>query len=839
MDNDQAVVAEKEPGLFMHYKFAIIRSAALPENEAESRAAELKLHDGEVMIDQYPQTRLDLRGITHVISATSDFPDYNSCSDALIPVIKPTWVEHSLAKNRLLNPRQYSPDPRYFMSDVVACVGDLPQGDADAIAGGILAMGGLFSTKLTNQITHIVALSLDSDAVATVAKKKLVLKVVLPHWVDDCLKLGRKIDEYPYQLPHPEILEPASDRAPTAKHNHQVDGAVHPDPVLFKQNPNPPRKLQNVFKKKAIMLANDLGISQYLRETLAALITTGGGAVTDSLSKADMYICKYREGADYKAASREGKDVGNLSWLYFLIQTDQWTSPMRRMLHYPLAKNGLPGFPGLVISLSNYSGEARTYLENMIIATGAKCTKTLKQDNTHLITAHDHSEKCTAAKEWGVHIVNHLWLEESYARWKMQSITDRRYTHFPQRTNLSEVVGSTQLDRDVLEKRFFPDDDTETTGVAKNGPTHRVDKKAVDAEQPSSVRRTKSEQATKSDLGRGMQKPHTPATPRFNAVEKENITPPTMNSRKSKEIAVSRLQAQAEDILLFTKESKRKGGVIYGGRRKSDPDRVQLGRKRPMDEVDDVDMLDEGDAKKSKREDAPTIRLVVSGYKRWVNKSKVEDHDKKHLRDLGILVTSDASKATHLAAPRIVRTVKFVTALAYAPLVISTDFIDDCLVGDKLLDPEKYKLRDKESEKNIQLNLDNSRQRAQKNANKLLQGRCVYCMENIPRGFDVYKAIVEANGGRCMLWKNRKGTIVPSGRADSEVFTDTDDNHDVYLLSHEEGDHHGLWSRFKEMAEGSRKVPKIVTSSWLLETAISQEIMPTKPHELSRDDNVF
>ncbi|OAG43848.1 hypothetical protein AYO21_02075 [Fonsecaea monophora] len=829
MDNDRPGGADTKLGLFAQCSIAIVRSATLPEKDAESLASALRLHHGKVVIDQYPEHRLDLRDITHVISTTSDFPDYNSCVDALIPVVKPTWFEHSLAKSKLLNPRQYCADPRYFMSDVVACVGDLPQGDADAIAGGILAMGGLFSSRLTSQITHIIALSMDSESVAIATKKQLAVKVVLPHWVDDCLKLGRKIDEQPYQFPNPEILEPAGGRIPVAKRKNQVNGAAHPDPIQLKQDPNPPRKLQNVFKKKAIMLATDLGIGRYLRETLEGLVTAGGGTVTRSVSKADMYICKYREGTDYKIASKAGKDVGNLSWLYFLIQTDQWTSPTRRMLHYPVAREGLPGFPGLVISLSNYSGEARTYLENLIIATGAKCTKTLKQDNTHLITAHDQSEKCAAAKEWGVHIVNHLWLEESYARWKMQSVTDRRYTHFPQRTNLSDVVGYTQLDRNVLEEHFFSDIDTEMTDVADNKP---IENGAGEVHQPSSVRRTKDEQAAKSASGGPKQKPQTPVTPRFIASGKENITPPTTHSRKSKEVAVSRLQVQAEDILLFNKETKRKGGVLYGGRRKSDPDRVQLGRKRSMEEVDDADTSDDSDAKKIKREDAPTIRLVVSGYKKWLNNSKGEDRDKKQLRDLGILITTDASKATHLAAPNIVRTQKFVTALAYAPLVISTDFIDACLAEDKLHNPEKFKLRDKENEKKFQLSLDKSRQRAKKNANRLLHGRSIYCMENIHGGFDIFKTIVAANGGRCMLWKNRKGTRVPSGRADSELSTDTEENHDVYLLSDNGKENHGLWSRFREMAEGSRKVPKIVTSDWLLETAMSQEIQPTKVYEL-------
>lgn len=144
--------------------------------------------------------------MTHVISSTSDFPDYDRATNALIPVIKPDWISASLTKDKLANPRQYSPDPRLFLADVVVCCADLPEGDKDAIVGGVLAMGGLYSQKVATMVTHIVALTMDSDKCAIVQSKKLDIKVVLPHWFDDCLKLGRRIDERPYMLPNPEIL---------------------------------------------------------------------------------------------------------------------------------------------------------------------------------------------------------------------------------------------------------------------------------------------------------------------------------------------------------------------------------------------------------------------------------------------------------------------------------------------------------------------------------------------------------------------------------------------------------------------------------------------------------
>jgi Regulator of Ty1 transposition protein 107 BRCT domain len=202
------------------------------------------------------------------------------------------------------------------------------------------------------------------------------------------------------------------------------------------------------------------------------------------------------------------------------------------------------------------------------------------------------------------------------------------------------------------------------------------------------------------------------------------------------------------------------------------------------------------------------------------------------LRALGIIVTTDPARATHLAAPSIIRTKKFVSAIAYAPSIISTKFIDDCLKADKLVDPNKYELQDKANEKKWAFSLMLSLERAKENRNKLLDGRAVYCVENMNGGFESYKDIVEANGGMCMTWRNRKGTMVPSRRAESEPESDNDSQNDVYLVTENEKQYEPLWNKFRQMAEGSRKIPKIVRADWLLETCMVQKVLPTTTYEV-------
>lgn len=142
----------------------------------------MKLHGGEILTDKYDGESLPLEDLTHIICGSCDFPSYDAASGALIPAIKPHWVDVSLAKSKLANPRQYSSDPRLFMSDVVICCADLPEGDRDAIIGGVLAMGGLYSAKVSSMVTHVVALTMDSDICRNISLRKLDMKIVLPHW---------------------------------------------------------------------------------------------------------------------------------------------------------------------------------------------------------------------------------------------------------------------------------------------------------------------------------------------------------------------------------------------------------------------------------------------------------------------------------------------------------------------------------------------------------------------------------------------------------------------------------------------------------------------------------
>ncbi|EGC41268.1 BRCT domain-containing protein [Histoplasma capsulatum var. duboisii H88] len=845
---------QDEQKLFSQCRICIICSNINELENTVQLSAAIQNHGGEVTLHRLPASLPSVHEFTHVVSSTIDFPGHDAACDALIPVVKPQWVNASISRNKLVNPRNYNPDPRLFLNDVVVSCVDIPEGDQDAIFGAVLAMGGLSSYKITRTTTHLVALSMDSDKCASILNRGLNIKIVLPHWFDDCIKLGRRIDERPYLLPDPEILRLRHNAPVRITENKNIIGASTPEPKL----PSPEslreevRSDLNVFEGKTVMLSEDLEIAARLRNCLEDLIVEGGGQVTNNVRQTNLYICRYREGEKYRVASRLGKDVGNLSWLFHLITHNSWISPLRRLLHYPLSRHGIPGFDGFKISLSNYAGEARIYLENLIAATGAECTKTLKQDNTHLITAHGTSEKCTAAKEWNIHVINHLWLEESYAKWQLQTVTDPRYTHFPHRTNLGEIVGQTKIDRFAIEEHFFPEDiavphwkapsavmrpkdnnlssnrDSEVSEPIKENTTHPARTKGT-------PRASKRNQSLTGVRGAHLQ---TPQVSKFIAEGKENATPSTTGSRKSKDVAAARLQEIAPDIALYEKEKKRAGGVIYGGRRRSDPNEKVISRKRSIDPQEETDAEDTNGVKKPKQAPVPIVmHLLLTGYRKWVGDLKSEESDRRKLRNLGIHIVQDASKCTHLAAPSVLRTHKFVNAIAYAPVILNADFVAACLEQNQLLNPNEFLLQDPKSEKKYNFSLERARLKALENKNQLLDGKIIYCVETIPGGFDAFKSIIETNGGQCFLFRGRSGITLPNRRRSGEnKENDGAPSFDeIYLISGTEKNHVRLWPKFRNMVLNAKKTPKIVRPDWLLNIAMAQEWRMEDSLELVED----
>ena len=225
------------------------------------------------------------------------------------------------------------------------------------------------------------------------------------------------------------------------------------------------------------------------------------------------------------------------------------------------------------------------------------------------------------------------------------------------------------------------------------------------------------------------------------------------------------------------------------------------------------------------------IKFVLSHYP---IDTALANHGQRQLRDLGILVVQDARKCSHLAAPSILRTPKFVNALAYAPVIVHIEFITQCLKKNELLDPRDFELVDKAAEERFSFSLKEAAIKAKQNKNKLLQGYNIYCVETIRGGFDAFKSIVDANGGNCLLFRGRVSHKVQQQDSD-ESNNEEPSESEVYLLSSVAPEHQKLWPRFRQMVEEIGKTPRIVRVDWLLDMAMSQELHAADNYELDEE----
>ncbi|OHE90558.1 BRCA1 C Terminus domain-containing protein [Colletotrichum orchidophilum] len=817
-------MVEQAKGLFAECVFAFVPSAHLAPKEISEYAGIVEGRGGTVL-DPRRDGSLRLETVSHIISNTIDFAQFTETQAFMIPVVNTDWIKASVRKNKQAQVRPFSPDPRMFFSKVMLTTAGLPEIDKETIIGATLAMGGMESAEVTRQTTHICALSIEDPKCVIAKEKDLKCKVILPHWFEDCFKLGKRIPEDPYMLPDPEILRrPENQGEVQIPTYHQLEGATSTSPNYVS---DAPRKSATIFRDKKVMLSWDLSVTPRSLEVVKQLVVNGGGKVVDHVDDCDYFICQYRDGEQYIKAAQSGKDIGNLSWLYHLITHNEWTSPLRRLLHYPVPRNGIPGFQDLKICLSNYGGDARIYLENLIKTTGATYTKTMKAENTHLITARSSSEKYEAAKDWNIETVNHLWIEESYAKCEMQRVTVPKYSHFPVRTNLGEIIGQTFFDEYCLRETYYPG------GEEGLSPQAARKRKILEAAQENSYLHGPAEGVV---IGRQEDKSQeaiddsfmTPVRPRKGSRGKENETPSEMStgSRSAKSKALTNLQRIAPDIALYEKEKKRskdKQGP-WGGKRAADQIDRERGRTTSPPQAMEVDEED-GDQRPSKKRRSlrPEVemRIVLTGFTRWVNAKSKEDAERRKLRDMGILIVQDDKPCDYLVAPHMVRTVKFLKTLAKGPTVLSSNFIDEALERGEAPDPDDFLLNDEESETKFGVKLETAVSRARANLGKLLWTVPVYCTANILNGPDSYKAIAEANGAMFKLYRARSGTTIKPTTEEEDGGAPPEP---VYLLSSNSADERSLWPKFEEMARKGHMEPRIVAADWLLDVAMKQQV---------------
>ncbi|VDB95817.1 unnamed protein product [Peniophora sp. CBMAI 1063] len=451
----------KTPNLLQGHRF-FVTFCYLPDEQIKLRSL-LELNGGTVV-----ETVQDA---DYIVTDTWEFEDKDDMPENSALVTR-KWVEKSLVQGKLLELKEYSPDPSKLFSGVVGCATE--SSDVEILSTVIEYLGGSWRSGYTRDVTHLFAIRAGSDKYQTAMhfQKETGVKVVVPHWFDDSIHFGcRDLDTTAYEWPNPEVLSggPAVNRIkpirrPDLKALHDLPGEKLDlyENVMAAGEPshqNLPRSLVNdVWDGRKILLSPDLELSPAGLKVVKESIERCGGEIIGygddfdavTLDQFDVLVARHRWGHMYLQAVRAKKTVGSLAWLFYVQSTGALVSPIDQLLHFPIPKNPVAGFDKQEVTVTNYTGQSRDYLKKLIDIMGGKFTASMSGKNTALVAAYLNGQKTDKAQGWGIPIVNHLWLEDCFLQWRTVSVGTEKYVHFPQGLNFAVQLGRSGLDWQTL-----------------------------------------------------------------------------------------------------------------------------------------------------------------------------------------------------------------------------------------------------------------------------------------------------------------------------------------------------------------------------------------------------
>lgn len=446
--------------VFTGRKFIVVRNEEDTPQKYDALVDLIKAHGGEIA-QWSERADGDVSPRLTIVASSVDYERSEEMRRFMIPTVKESWIHACISRGKLIPPRPYSPDPRNFMKEVVACFSDLNKGDRDVFKAGVVAFGGECHDMVTRNATHVIATKLDTPECKLVLEglknyPSLHIKLVKPEWLDACMSLKVKVDDTPYSL----TLDPESASSMHKSQTQDLTGTfpIEDSPRLAIQQSMREGLGSDIFEGRKCFLADDLELSDRVGKTVNYLIETNGGVICSTLEDSQVYIGKWREGDQYIQASKQRSIIGNITWIYWVTIRQRFEKP-NHLLHYPEVKGGLKSLRDCHICVTNYTGDARAYLMSLIDSLGATYDGKLVGDQTtHLIAAYEAGKKYEAAKNWGIPIVNHLWLEDCYAYWQAQDPTSRLYTYFSPKLSMSTLIGTRNLVANVLSKFQKPEE---------------------------------------------------------------------------------------------------------------------------------------------------------------------------------------------------------------------------------------------------------------------------------------------------------------------------------------------------------------------------------------------
>ncbi|KAJ1942945.1 regulator of Ty1 Transposition, partial [Linderina macrospora] len=557
--------------------------------------------------------------------------------------------------------------------------------------------------------------------------------------------------------------------------------------------------------------------------TSAQISGQGSDSPAYNWKSVDILICHSRSGYDYSKASRLGKIVGSFVWLYHLFFTEKLVPPTKRLLHYPVPDTAARGMAGMVITTSHYTGASKEYLKKLILAMGAEYTPNMTRRNTHLITAMPEGLKYARAMDWDIHVINHIWLEQSFQRWKALSVSHASFTYFPSLPILNSMVGNTEVNVSKLPvwvDAAAGDSIAESSDLDILSDSELDSEIHVDTKQGASGARNLAVRTSQGHI--------------YPVPADDDAVPPNGNSSDDDDDSNIIPESSDELDTANAKDKQTDPDSVAAGQVRQSSRRAAMAASKSLGQMMKAANIFETEMKREKSHRRSAKRSLASetgigelgsqtdGAKRarttprpkhivriMFTQVRPSAGEQQSIIAMGGEIVDTPELATHLVAKKVGKTAKMLEAVASGRIaIVGRAWMDDSLERGRWIpvgptddkgceygETEKYQLVDTAAESRWNFVLRDSLQRAHKH--RMFDGVTVFITPHTVPAMDVLRPLIECAGGQAVekLTKAKLTTLINQSIHISKSKSE-DDERIPPLLVISCAEDKDMWTRF-------------------------------------------
>ncbi|KAG2065402.1 hypothetical protein BDR04DRAFT_1145402 [Suillus decipiens] len=291
-------------------------------------------------------------------------------------------------------------------------------------------------------------------------------------------------------------------------------------------------------------------------------------------------------------------------------------------------------------------------------------------------------------------------------------------------------------------------------GLSKRSAASKATSKLRDEIMPDVVNFEKERKNAKRRRSSGLNDSFIPLGDKEEAEEKRDGKKRKVDKARAEDADE---EAEVEEVISHTKSKSKTGTTEGKGAKKRaedgmDIDEDELSKRKGVKATQNKKGLHASDVATNQlsgpSRESGTVRVMTTGI-------QLTDDTIKRLNKLGAKMTTKPNDCTHLIAKGIVRTEKFLCAIASSPFVLTEGWVNSSVRSGKLLPETDFLISDPESERKWNFKLSTSLERAKREdrGDGLLKGMTFYVTPKVEIDLKLLKAVIASAGGQVQTSK--------------------------------------------------------------------------------------